>query len=164
MVVLSGSYWTARRRSASNAYEENAIMTQRLCFLIVFLAFTSSAWAQITEYPVTPASSPGGICRGADGGVWFTEEAGGKLGRIWTDGTVQEFVIPTSNPGPGGCADAFDEPLTPFISLKRGRSSWANSHQSLIQSPFSDQRNFQRMDDELRRKRNRLSPGWVIYG
>ena len=83
-------------------------MTQRFCFLIVFLAFTSSAWVRITEYPVTPASSPSGICRGADGGVWFTEEAAGKLGRIWTDGTVQEFVIPTSNPGPGGCADAFD--------------------------------------------------------
>jgi virginiamycin B lyase len=51
------------------------------------------------EYPVPTANSePDGITAGppGDGNVWFTEEAGDKIGAMAPDGTVHEYPIPTT--------------------------------------------------------------------
>jgi streptogramin lyase len=65
---------------------------------------------QITEFTagLTANSQPSGITAGGDGAMWFTERAGGRIGRIASDGTITEFALPGgSQPGgivsgPGG--------------------------------------------------------------
>ena len=53
------------------------------------------------EYPVpTAASQPGGIALAADGFMYFTEQATGKIGRVTTGGSFSEFVLA----GNGGTA------------------------------------------------------------
>ena len=50
---------------------------------------------KVQEYPVpTPDAQPTDIAVGADGALWFTERAAGKIGRITTAGAIEEFVIP----------------------------------------------------------------------
>lgn len=39
----------------------------------------------------TPNSFPEDITAGADGNLWFTEQQGGKIGRITTSGVITEF-------------------------------------------------------------------------
>lgn len=58
----------------------------------------------ITNFSVpTAASNPTGIAQGADGNVWYTENATNKIGVISpTTGYSQEFTIPTANSGPTG--------------------------------------------------------------
>src|SRR5437588_1710994 len=64
--------------------------------------------ASITEYPVPLA---GGLLQsitvGADGALWFTANAAGKIGKITTTGVVTEYPISTTDPegitsGPDG--------------------------------------------------------------
>jgi virginiamycin B lyase len=45
-------------------------------------------------------STPQGIVRGPDNALWFTEQAGNKIGRITTDGTITEYPLPTADSGP----------------------------------------------------------------
>ena len=49
--------------------------------------------AFITEFRtgIATASSPAGIALGADGNLWFTEQAGDRIGRITPRGVVTEF-------------------------------------------------------------------------
>jgi virginiamycin B lyase len=59
------------------------------------------------QFPVpTPSSAPGGIAIGADGNLWFTEEASGtnNIGRITTAGTITEFPVSVANTRPWGIA------------------------------------------------------------
>ncbi len=59
---------------------------------------------------ITPNSGPDGIAAGPDGNLWFTENAGGRIGRITPSGTITEFsagITPNSAPdgitaGPDG--------------------------------------------------------------
>jgi streptogramin lyase len=59
---------------------------------------------------LTPASGPAGITSGPDGALYFTEQVSGRVGRITTQGTVNEFTqgyAPTNGPaqitqGPDG--------------------------------------------------------------
>jgi hypothetical protein len=45
---------------------------------------------------------PSGITVGPDGALFFTENAGNKIGRITTAGVITEFPIPTENSQPNG--------------------------------------------------------------
>jgi virginiamycin B lyase len=55
--------------------------------------------ATVREYTIpTPNSRPIAVERGPDGRMWFSEEAGGKVGRVETDGRIVEFALP-SPPG-----------------------------------------------------------------
>jgi virginiamycin B lyase len=45
---------------------------------------------------------PEEITLGPDGALWFTEQAGNKIGRITTSGTFTEFAIPTASAGAEG--------------------------------------------------------------
>jgi streptogramin lyase len=63
----------------------------------------------ITEFSLpTLPSAPLGITAGPDGNLWFTEQAGGKIGRITPSGTITEYPLPSfDNPfgitaGPDG--------------------------------------------------------------
>jgi virginiamycin B lyase len=52
--------------------------------------------ADIVEYPIpTPNSRPIAVEEGPDGRMWFSEEAGGKVGRIERGGGIGEFSLPT---------------------------------------------------------------------
>jgi virginiamycin B lyase len=66
--------------------------------------FTDQAGAQtVSEFAVPTANSkPEGIAAGPDGALWFTENAGSKIGRITTTGTITEFTIPIAGSGPIG--------------------------------------------------------------
>lgn len=58
------------------------------------------------EYPATTASSqPGGITMGADSFLYFTEQAGGNIGRVTIGGSMTEIPIATN----GGTAT--DKPI-----------------------------------------------------
>ena len=49
----------------------------------------------IKEFKIpTPNSRPIMIVEGSDGNMWFTEEAGNKVGRITPDGSITEFPVP----------------------------------------------------------------------
>src|SRR5439155_13975361 len=48
----------------------------------------------IVEFAVpTTNSAPGSITAGPDGNLWFTEEAGNKIGRISPSGAISEFPL-----------------------------------------------------------------------
>ena len=49
----------------------------------------------VTEYPITPGCSPGGIVKGPDGNLWF--RCGSNIGRITTGGVIT--LIPTTTSG-----------------------------------------------------------------
>jgi streptogramin lyase len=46
-----------------------------------------------TEYSLPEGSRPREIVTGPDGNVWFTEEAGGKIGKITPSGTITEYKL-----------------------------------------------------------------------
>ena len=64
--------------------------------------------ASIKEFPLlTPSAGPSQITTGADGNMWFSETAAGKIGRITPDGDISEFSPPSGRPaaiaaGPDG--------------------------------------------------------------
>lgn len=64
----------------------------------------------ITEFAIpTAGGKPYGITAGPDGHLWFTEEAGNKIGRMTTGGAVlNEFVVPTSGSQPEGITSGPD--------------------------------------------------------
>jgi virginiamycin B lyase len=51
-----------------------------------------------------PGSSPFWLVVGPDGGLWFTEISGNRIGRIAVDGSVTEFSVPTAASQPTGLA------------------------------------------------------------
>src|SRR3954470_10573964 len=77
---------------------------------LVTLICSHNVGAQtVTEFPIpTPGSQPWEITSGPDGNLWFTEQAGNKIGRITPSGSVTDFpVSPGSRPtgittGPDG--------------------------------------------------------------
>ena len=51
----------------------------------------------------TPSAGLTALATAPDGGVWFTELRGGRLGRV-RDGRVREFRLPRPNARPFGIA------------------------------------------------------------
>ncbi|MET8158374.1 hypothetical protein ABZT47_18520 [Sphaerisporangium sp. NPDC005289] len=60
--------------------------------------------------PTSPAT-PVGIASGPDGNVWFTENAGNKIGKVTTAGVFTEYSLPTSVAGPLQLTVASDDNL-----------------------------------------------------
>ena len=58
----------------------------------------------ITEFPLAPMSLAQAIITGPDGHLWFTATGVNAVGRIAVDGTLQAFMLPTSNSLPAGLA------------------------------------------------------------
>ncbi len=59
--------------------------------------------ASIVVFPLpTPSAAPTRIALGPDGAMWFTEDAGNKIGRITFGGAITEFTLPTPYSGPHG--------------------------------------------------------------
>jgi streptogramin lyase len=63
------------------------------------LKFNGDICGVFTEYniPTNPAGAIG-ITVGSDGAIWFTEETGGKIGRVTPGGTVTEYPISGGDP------------------------------------------------------------------
>jgi len=76
------------------------------------------ATGDIVEYPIpTPSSGPGAIKAGADGNLWFVENAANKIGRVCVStsqpsclfvGHIDEFDIPTPNSNANGITAGLD--------------------------------------------------------
>src|SRR2546430_2251650 len=59
-----------------------------------------AAAGTVTEFNIkTKSSFPVAITTGPDGNLWFTENEGGKIGRITTAGRITEFPMAGSFPG-----------------------------------------------------------------
>jgi streptogramin lyase len=57
----------------------------------------AQATVTFTEFPIpTSNSTPNYITKGPDGNLWFTEEAGSKIGKITPSGKITEFQVSTS--------------------------------------------------------------------
>lgn len=54
----------------------------------------------ITEFPLPSGVVLNTIAAAADGTLWFTEFAAGKIGRIRPDGTIVEFTLPANPDDP----------------------------------------------------------------
>src|SRR5206468_4397493 len=68
------------------------------CVLVIgFVAAAAAATGApppIAEFAVpTSNSAPRGITAAPDGNLWFTEEAGNKIGRISPSGAISEFPL-----------------------------------------------------------------------
>lgn len=62
----------------------------------LFVHVNAQTTSLVTEFPLPVSNSvPYGITAGPDGNIWFTEQWGGKIGRITPDGTLTEFSIPS---------------------------------------------------------------------
>jgi streptogramin lyase len=67
------------------------------------LTATGDPVGTVTEFATTVNSGPAGITAGPDGNLWFTENAGNKLGKITPAGVVSESPpLPSSGSGPEG--------------------------------------------------------------
>jgi streptogramin lyase len=56
----------------------------------------------------TLGSLPTGIAAGPDGNVWFTEQAGNRIGRITPGGVITEFLVVTAGSAPTGITQGPD--------------------------------------------------------
>ena len=89
----------------------------------------------ITEYPLSPSSSPFSITVGPDGALWFTDGAENAIGRITTGGAITEYGAGiTSGSYPNGIATGPDGALwfTEANSGKVGRLSFSGATGSAI--------------------------------
>ena len=75
--------------------------TRPVLLVLIGSALAGSLAAQIPTLYTVPTSNsyPNGITGGPDGNVWFTENVGGKIGRITPAGVITEFPVPTQPPG-----------------------------------------------------------------
>lgn len=62
-----------------------------------------------------------GICLGPDGAIWFTEWKAAKIGRIGSDGTIQEFSLPSGQSTAGSITPGPDGALWFSLSSAIGR-------------------------------------------
>jgi virginiamycin B lyase len=56
----------------------------------------------------TPMSNPSGVTTGPDGNLWFTENAGNKVARATSNGSITEFSVPTEGSHPADIATGPD--------------------------------------------------------
>ncbi|MBV8148967.1 MAG: hypothetical protein JO092_07735 [Candidatus Eremiobacteraeota bacterium] len=69
----------------------------------VNVSYSGDICGVITEFTSpTAASQPGGITKGPDGNLWFTENAAGKVARITLSGDITEFPVPAPSASPAG--------------------------------------------------------------
>jgi streptogramin lyase len=83
---------------------------RRAAMIVAVIVGAALAWGGLAsaDAPLTPTkytiptsgSAPTGITAGSDGNLWFTESAGGKIGRITPAGTITEPMGATGLPGP----------------------------------------------------------------
>lgn len=95
------------------------------------------------EFAVPTANSkPGGITLGADAFLYFTEQAGGNIGRVTTGGSLNEYSIATS----GGTAgnNAIDITTGPDVNLwfteqgaKPGLATMTLSNHAVTEFPIA---------------------------
>jgi streptogramin lyase len=85
----------------------------------------------------TKKSEPVGVTTGPDGHAWFTEFTADRIGRVNTDGTVDEFPVPTPRSGPYGIAAGPNGNLwfTEFAGNKISRIG-ADGHISEFPIPY----------------------------
>jgi virginiamycin B lyase len=75
--------------------------------------------SQITEFS-TGTGQPFQTVLGPDGAIWFAEFAGGKVGRIATDGTLLEFTVPTAGAQITGITTGPDGAIW-FTEINKGK-------------------------------------------
>jgi virginiamycin B lyase len=73
----------------------------RTRWLIALVLSTSAILSPqtVTITAHTASGGPAGITTGPDGALWFTENAGNKIGRMTTNGMFTEYEVPTPSSG-----------------------------------------------------------------
>jgi virginiamycin B lyase len=75
-----------------------------------------------------------------DGYVWFTEQAGNKIGRLNTNtGNITEYTVPTANSGPSGIDVASDGTIW-FVEKNASKvTSFNPNNQTFDETPYTRQ-------------------------
>jgi virginiamycin B lyase len=80
----------------------------------------------VTEFAIHGANArktdPYQIVLGADGAMWFTEEAAGAIGRIDANGRVRQIALPSKNAQPEGIALGSDGAL--YVAENEGPNQY----------------------------------------
>jgi streptogramin lyase len=108
---------------------------------VVDVTYSGDICGILTEFTIpTSGSEPHGISAGADGNVWFAEEAANKIGRITPAGSITEFPIPTAASRPFYIAQGPDGNVwfTELATQKIGKMTTAGSAVDYPISPLSD--------------------------
>ncbi len=80
--------------------------------LLLFGCGTAFAQLAVQEFPIpTPNSYPVHIATGPDGALWFTENAGGQVGRVTVNGAFTEFSVAAVGAHPNGIVGGSDGAL-----------------------------------------------------
>jgi streptogramin lyase len=118
--------WTRKGRVASmdllrTLWEASTKVLSLSLFLLSMAAVLPAQIVTINYYPVPAPPNPrpgtGGtalpleITAGPDGALWFTEQDGGKIGRITTTGLLTEYALPTPEMMPIGITNGPDGAL-----------------------------------------------------
>lgn len=119
-----------------------------IAFAIGVLVSAALGVGSVVAHPAGPVlAGPQGIAAGPDGNVWFTEEFGGRIGRITPAGVITEFPIGRPVPGcdpdiepcgvrPGGIAAGPDGNLW-FTEYNGGRIGRVCIHRYPGQEPMA---------------------------
>jgi hypothetical protein len=77
-----------------------------ILMVLLFAARPVPAATGVFREQIIPGSPAGAteVVRGPDGGFWFTEFDGNRIGTISRDGVFREFTVPTPDPGLRGIA------------------------------------------------------------
>lgn len=97
----------AGERRVTTRAERSGLIGTSILLLALFVVGSPSTVSGQTfeEFPVpTDESGLWGIAAGPDGALWFTEWAGGLIGRITTAGQFTEFTVLTAGSGPTAIA------------------------------------------------------------
>jgi virginiamycin B lyase len=69
----------------------------------------------------TPNAAIGPVLTGGNGTMWFTERLGNKIGRVDPEGTVTEYLVPSTMPCPGQAAGTS---VPNGLARAKGRGVW----------------------------------------
>src|SRR5919204_152705 len=86
----------------TNRQRPRIITCKWLCWVLLLAIVTVvEAQQKFTEISLPHADSgPTTVAIGSDGTVWFTEQAGNRIGRMAPDGTIREFDLPHHGSSP----------------------------------------------------------------
>ena len=115
---------------------------------VVALGAPLTAAAQtVTEFPLlTTGASAYSIAKGPDGALWFTEYipnkslsmpgSASKIGRVATDGTITEFVLPTATSFPSGITAGPDGAMW-FVETNSSKIGRITTDGTITEFPIS---------------------------
>src|SRR6266436_4348119 len=128
MIITNSTIHKGARNMNRSGWRSRLVVLGTALIACIYLLSLSSLPAlatggSITTFPIpTSGSGPEGITSGPDGNVWFTEDAGNRIGRITPSGSFTEFPIPTTGSVPFSITTGPDGNL--WFTAFDGNSIW----------------------------------------